>query len=406
MVEIEFSYIHDFEHDPQVWSNFMDEFSAQHGIKVYLRRMVWDMAWAELFSFTSTSNYKGPQVSHIGNTWVSSLARMNVLRPFKPDEIAEVGGAWDFITPNWETGMLPDDRRVWAIPWTVWMYVICYRKDLLEEAGIDPSEAFGTIKVVKASVERLVSSSLEIPWLNAQLPVSYRDLLHIAASWVWAAGGDFIDKKATKALFTSPQAMDGLKDWLDIYRAVPEAYKKLLQQETFDLFRAGRAAAVLANIGGANAFINAHDNPIMRNNLGVASVTETPWTGGGGLVIWDHVRSDPQKEHAAVELVKFLSSKEINLRYWRETGGTPSRIDALHEIYSPGNPAREAVMQAATNGREYYNISVWRRIEQQLSEGIGAIMRDAAENPATDSAQILRKHLEPLARRVNTTLGN
>lgn len=404
MVEIEFSYIHDFERDAQVWSSFMDEFGAQHGIKVHLRPMVWDTAWAELFSFTS--NAKGPQVSHIGNTWVSSLARMNVLRAFKPDEIAEVGGAWDFITPNWETGMLPGDRRVWAIPWTAWIYLICYRKDLLEQVGIDPTDAFGTIKANKETVERLTSSSLEIPWLNAQLPVSSRDLLHIAASWVWAAGGDFVDKKATKALFNSPQALDGLKDWLDIYRIVPEAYKKLTQRETFDLFRAGRVAAVLANIGGANALINTQDNFAMRNNLGVASVTETPWTGGGGFVVWDHVRGNSQQEHAAVELVKFLSSKEINLRYWRETGGTPSRMDALREIYSPGNPAREAVMLAATNGRGYYNISVWRRIEQQLSEEIGAIMHDAAENPSLDSVQILRKHLDPLAKRVDTTLGN
>jgi len=404
MIEIEFSYIQDFEHDERIWPIFMDEFGAQHGIKVRLRRMVWDTAWVELFSFTS--NDKGPQVSHIGNTWVSSLARMNVLRPFKPEEIAGVGGAWDYIAPNWETGILPGDKRVWAIPWTAWIYIICYRKDLLEQIGIDPSEAFGTIKAVKTTVERLVGSSLEIPWLNAQLPVSYRDLLHIAASWVWAAGGDFIDKKATKALFNSPQAIEGLTGWLDIYRAVPEAYKRLPQQETFDLFRAGRVAAVLANIGGVNAFIDTKDNPVMRNNLGVASVTETPWTGGGGFVIWDHVRGNSQQERAAVELVKFLSSKEINLRYWRETGGTPSRMDALHEIYSPGNPAREAVMQAATNGRGYYNISAWRRIEQQLSEEIGAIMHDAAEDLTSDSADILHKHLDPLAKRVDITLGN
>ena len=404
MVEIEFSYINDFEHDPQIWSSFMDEFGAQHGVKVYLRRMVWDTAWAELFSFTS--NGKGPQVSHIGNTWVSSLARMNILRPFKPDEIAELGGAWDFIAPNWETGMLPGDKRIWAIPWTAWIYVICYRKDLLEEAGIDPTDAFGTIKAIKGTVERLTASSLEIPWLNTQLPASYRDLLHIVASWIWAAGGDFIDKGTLKAVFNSPQAMEGLKDWLDIYRAVPAAYTKLSLRETFDLFSAGRAAAVLANIRGANSFIDMQDNPTVRNNLGVASVTETPWTGGASFIIWDHVRGDSKKEHAAVELVKFLSSKEINLRYRQESGNMPSRMDALHEIYSQGNPAREAVMLSAMKGRGYYNISVWRRIEQQLSEEIGAIMHEVTEDLSVDSAYILHKHLDPLAKRVDATLGN
>ena len=237
MIEIEFSYIQDVEHDAHIWAAFMDEFRIQQGINVRLRRMSWDTAWLELFSYTSHD--KGPQVSHIGNTWVSSLARMNVLRPFKPDEITEVGGGWDFMAPNWATGMLPGDRRVWAIPWTAWIYVICYRKDLLEQAGINPLDAFGTMKAVETTVGRLVGSSLEVPWLNTQLPVSYRDLLHIAASWVWAAGGDFFDKEARTAVFNSPQAIAGLAHWLDIYRAVPDAYKTLSQQETFELFGAG-----------------------------------------------------------------------------------------------------------------------------------------------------------------------
>lgn len=404
MMEIEFSYIRDVNHDERIWAAFMDEFRIRHGINVRLRQLTWDTAWVQLFSFTT--NDKGPHVSHIGNTWVSSLARMNVLRPFKPDEIASVGGAWDFIAPNWETGMLPDDKRVWAIPWTAWIYVICYRKDLLEQAGIDPAHAFGTVRTVSETVQHLVASSIKIPWLNTQLPVSYRDLLHMAASWIWAAGGDFIDKEAKKVLFNSPQSIEGLKDWLDIYRAVPTAYKKLSQKETFDLFGAGRAAAVLASIRGANAFINGDDHPIVQNNLGIASVTETPWTGGGSLIVWDHVRSKPQHEHAAVELVKFLASKEINLRYHHESGSLPSRMDALHKVYPHDNPAHEAVMLAASKGRGYYNVPIWRRIEQQLSEEIGAIMRDVAKNPSADSVDILHGHLDPLAERVAAALGN
>jgi ABC-type glycerol-3-phosphate transport system substrate-binding protein len=118
------------------------------------------------------------------------------------------------------------------------------------------------------------------------------------------------------------------------------------------------------------------------------------------------VRGNPHQEHAALALVKFLSSKEINLRYHQETDSMPARIDALDEIYAGGNPARDAVMLAATKGRGYYNVPIWRRIEQQLSEEIGAIIRDTAENPSVESVDILRKHLDPLAERVSSTLGS
>ncbi len=403
MVEIEFSYIHDFDQDERIWPVLLEEFSAREGVKVKLRRMDWDGAWAELFSFTSINH--GPQVSHVGNTWVGSLARMNSLRPFRPEEVAEMGAARNFIAPNWATGILPKDQRTWAIPWTGWIHVICYRKDLLKEAGIDPSTAFGTIKAARTTVERLTNSALEIPWLNTQLPVSYRDLLHIAASWIWAAGGDFMDEAGTKALFNSPKAIDGLTDWLEMYRAVPDAYKKLSQQETFDLFSEGRAAAVMCNIRGANSFINLHENPIVRNNLGVASATEIPWTGGGSFVIWDDLRGNPEQEHAAIKLVKFLSSKEINLRYGHETGSMPSRLDALNELYPLGNMAHEAVMLAAKKGRGYYNMPIWRRIETQLAEEIGAAVTEAAENMSADPASILHAHLDGLAARLTITLG-
>ena len=411
MTEIDFSYIYDFEEDDRIWPELMDEFSTLQKVKVNIKRMTWDIAWAELFSYTSLGT--GPHVSHIGTTWVSSLARMNALRPFKPDEIAAVGGAWDFVAANWQAGMLPSDRSVWAIPWTAWIYVICYRKDLLEQAKIDPSEAFGTLKSVKDTIQRLAASSLEIPWVNPQFYVSpsqdirhvtSRDLMHIAASWIWAAGGDFIDKEGTKVLFNGTHAMEGLKDWLETYRAVPPEYKKLSQRQSLELFRDGRAAAVLTNIYRANLLVKAQDNALVRENLGIAPTTDVPWTGGGSFVIWDHVRNDPQQERAAVELIKFLACKEINLRYQCQAGSMPARVDALKETYPEGSPAHQAALWATTKGRGYYTVPAWRRVEHQLSEAIGALVNEATENPSVDLDSILHTRLDPLAVRLNNTL--
>jgi multiple sugar transport system substrate-binding protein len=405
MVEIEFSYIQDFEDDEKIWSAIVDDFRAQHGVQVRLRSMTWDTAWVELFSFGS--NDKGPHVSHIGNSWVTSLARMNVLRPFKPEELTCIGGAWDFVTPNWETGVVPGDKRVWAIPWTAWTHVICYRKNLLEQVGVDPSNAFGTIQNARTTIRRLATSSLETPWLNAKLPSSFRDSLHIAASWIWAAGGDFFEKGGTKALFSNPQAIDGLKDWLEMYCAVPASYQKLAESEILELFRSGNAAAILTDIRVANSFIKneMENNPTVCNNLGIAPVTEVPWTGGGSFVIWDYARANLTQEKAAVELIKFLTSKEINIRYQKVSNSMPSRMDALHEIYLPDNPAREAIMLAATKGRGYANnIPSWRRVEQQLGDAISTVMHEIIENPSEDPATVLHTHLDGLAERVTNLL--
>jgi multiple sugar transport system substrate-binding protein len=404
MVEIEFSCILDHEHDHRMWSTFLDEFGSRHGVRVNLRpEMRWDTAWAELFSFTTHD--KPPHVSHIGNTWINSLARLNVLRPFRPEELAALGGGWDFVVPNWDAGILAEDNRVWGIPWTAWMYVICYRKDLLAQAGIDPAGAFGTTKVAAQTIESLVASNLEMPWLNSQQLAATRDYLHTASSWIWAAGGDLSYRDGTKVLFNSPAAVQGLKNWLATYRAVGDAHRKLTYSESYDVFREGRAGAVLASIRAANTFIGPKAHPMVRENLGVAPVSDIPWTGGGSLVIWQDAMRNSQQEHAAVELVKFLASKEINLRYQCETDSLPARIDALKETYAEGNVARETVMLGATKGRHYYNTPTWRRIELQLSEALGKVLKQTLNDPSADLEAILHSQLDPLAEQLNATLN-
>ena len=404
MVEIELSYIHSSPHDEQTLTAMVEEFGAQQRVKVNLRMMTWPNAWPEILTIASHGG--GPDISHIGGTWVSSLAKMNALRPFKANEITEMGGPASFMKPTWESTSLFEDERIWSMPWTGWIYLICYRKDLLEKVGVDVSNAFSTIQAFDKTIGRLKNSSLEIPWLNPYIQPPYTDLLHIAASWVWAAGGDFINSTGTQVAFDSPKAIEGLTMWLETYRAVPETYKKLEMGDYSELFQEGRAAAMLTDIQRANTLIDTAKNPLVQENLGMATLTNVPWTGGGNFVIWEHVRGHHEREHAALELVRFMVSKDSNLRWKHACGHMPARADALEEIYPVGNPLHEPMELASQQGRTYYNIPLWRRIEYQLSQTLGAAVKEAHENPSVDSATILRAQLEPLARRLNLTLSN
>ena len=82
----------------------------------------------------------------------------------------------------------------------------------------------------------------------------------------------------------------------------------------------------------------------------------------------------------------------------------PSRLDALEQAYPVGHPLREAVMQAARNGRGYHSVSVWRRVEALLSDELGAIVKEVTENTAADPEKVLHAHLDPLAERLRIML--
>jgi multiple sugar transport system substrate-binding protein len=271
---------------------------------------------------------------------------------------------------------------------------------------VDVSKAFGTIQNLDKTIGLLKNSALEIPWLNPFVQAPYTDLLHIAASWVWAAGGDLVNGAGTQVVFDSPQALEGLTLWLNTYRAVAQAHKTLVPEDCSSLFEQGRAAATLLDVHRANTLLDGATNPLVRENLGMASLTDVPWVGGGNFVIWEHVRGQRERENAAVELVKFLTSKDANLRWKQECGHMPARLDAQAEVYPSGNPLHGAMELAARQGRAYYNIPLWRRIEYQLSQALGAVVKEAYDNPSAASQSILRAQLEPLARRLNLTLSN
>lgn len=399
MVELEFSTIPDSELDLQVLSRLVEEFGRDNHIHVRLSPMTWGDAWTELM--TIASHGRGPHISHIGGTWTSSLVMMNALRPFQPSELQQLGGASAFMRPTWLSTCIKGQETCYAIPWTGYIYVICYRRDLLKQIGIDESKAFGSIDALKNTIQALSQSDLEIPWLNPPIVAPYNDYLHTAASWVWGSGGQFLDESGSKLVFDSPQTVRGICDWLDTYRSVRPDQAAIDTVLGLDLFSQGKVAAILTDIRAADLFLAAEDLPFAVENLGVATLTEVPWCGGGNMVIWNHTRGVPEQEKAAVALVQFLNNSKNQLTWAREVKSMPARLDVLEKIYQPGHPLRDAVFLAARRGMSYMSVSLWRRVEYQLALALGAIIDEALQNPQKGTEQIVREHLEPLARRLN-----
>lgn len=404
MIELELSTIPDSEYDLQMLTQLCHEFGEKFGARVRLRTMTWGVAWTDLMTIASQG--RGPDVSHVGGTWVSSLVSMNALRPFKPAEIQSMGGPEAFMTPTWQSGLVFGSDSVWAIPWTGYIYVICYRKDMLAAVGIDESTAFGTPGALLATLHKLKLTSLEIPWLNPYISPPYTDFLHMASSWVFSNGGRLISDDGKKALFAEPPAIHGLAQWLDSHRAVPQAWQHLGAQESVTLFAQGRAAAVETDSRTADSFLAGEAQDIVRQNLGVATLTDTPWCGGGSFVVWRHIQGYGERERLAIELVRFLTNSENSTRWAREVQSMPARRESLGEIYTDKNPLKGAVEQASLHGHTYPTVSLWRRLEHQLSQALGTSINEAFENTTADSESIIRARMEPLAERINLMFGN
>ncbi|MBN1149077.1 MAG: extracellular solute-binding protein [Anaerolineales bacterium] len=398
-MELEFSIIGEYT---TPLSDIIEEFEHTHDAKVRVRQMSWENAWQELLTIVFQG--QGPDVSQIGSTWTSSLIKMNVLRPFSKAEVNAVGGSSAFLSSSWLSALVSEAPEVYAIPWTSYVFVLVYRRDLLKQAGVDENFAFQSTETLAQTIERLQEAGVQIPWLVPNC-TKHIDTLHFTASWVWEYGGDFISSDGKTPLFTHPQTIAGLKAYFDLFRYLPEEAQGLDDEQCDRYFRQGKAAATICGMDVPFAILDSPDSLSWpAENLGVVRMPGAQWIGGDNLVIWREASLSLKRERLAIDLVKYLTSYEVQrVLSWAEAFNAPTRLDVLTELPYPGSQVNRAIREALRAGRPYPSHALWGRVENQLSSALNQIGREIIQGKQTELA--IRESLEPLERRLQIVLN-
>jgi multiple sugar transport system substrate-binding protein len=401
MTTIEFSYIPDAEIDYESIKQLMKEFNRETGVEVNLKRMEWGNAWPQLISIATQG--QGADISHVGSTWVSSLRTMNALRAIPSPVIHKVGGEQAFVHSTWTNVITEEDRQVYGIPLSAYVYVVAYRKDLLKQAGLNPVTAFATPSALEESVKRLEAlQASENDWLMPIVPHPFNDFVHMAASWIWSSGGHILDNRGKQVLFNSPAALAGLKSFLKLLRHVPDT-EYLGSDECMRALTEGRASAVITD---ARALYTAIQNKVPNvDTIGAASLMSIPWSGGGSVVIWRHTHGYPDRLEAAYKLIEFMVRKQTMMELANNCYTLPSRTDALDELFPPDHTLRPVMLQLISTGRSYRPIALWHRIEHQFGVELGEVAKKLMKDHTLDLDSDMEEAMDSLAYRLNLTLG-
>jgi multiple sugar transport system substrate-binding protein len=378
----------------------LDQFEAQHHCRIRVNTLSWDSAWTELVKVALYG--EGPHVSQVGTTWCASFVAMNALRPFTPREVASFGGPSAFLPSSWQTGKLPGNDQIWAVPWQADMRVIYYRRDLLEQAGVDEQTAFQSHPHLIQTLERLQASGVATPWV---MPTGHAVVtLHHLANWVWGAGGDFITADGKRTLLNLPETRAGIRAYLELGRYLSPATRGLDAAQSNALFWQGQAAVALSwprMMGSRQSAA-----PQVVANLGVALVPGVTWIGGSNLVVWRHIsRFSPTHESLALDLVRFLTSQPVQSAYNLRTGLLPVRLDVLDAPPSDTNPLHPTMVQGLKSGRSFPSLPVWGQVEDRLLLALAQLWEDVLARPGQDLDAIIAEHLDPLAQRLDIILA-
>jgi multiple sugar transport system substrate-binding protein len=395
MEELDLSLMFHNEQSMATIQSVLDQFESQTRIHVNLNVLNWETGHAQL---TRDAIYNtGPDVSEIGSTWLNDLMGMNALHPFSPQELLKIGKPEEFIPASWEMCKVVGDERMWAIPYSVDIYLIYYRKDLLRKAGLDEATAFQSHAQIEETVKRLKESGVQIPLLLSE---DRHSLLHSMASWIWASGGDFCAPDGSRILFDQPESLKAMRDYFGLLRYLsPEALDTVRRERSIDLFCKGQSA------------LHFHDMPAMASELGMLPEVLENWgivpfpkpyfLGGTHLVIWLH---SPHAA-AAVKLVQFLTSTDSMEKIIPSFRMLPPRPAVMSTPEIHREVLLKTLEDVASHGRSYPSVKLWGVVEERLITALMSIRSAVLADPQVDLDAIIRQAIVPVAQKLNIALS-
>ncbi len=371
----------------------LNEFEARYQIHVKLRLLTWDAAWSELVKVALYND--GPDISEVGSTWLGDLMSMSALHAFTAEEIAQLGKASRFLAGAWQGCQLPDRSEVWAIPWLVGARLVFFRRDLLLRTGRDEDTAFANAENFEHTLHLLQEHHVPTPWIVPTVH-THATLLN-AASWVWAAGGDFISPDGKQVQFAQHQSIVGLRNYFALGRYIPPVLRQIgaLQLDAQFLQRDDTAVT----IGGPWLFNFLTD--ATRDNVSLALPPGAPMLGGSHLVIWKHSR----KQDAALKLIRFLTQTDVQVAYAQRIGLLPAVVEAFNEEPFTSDRLWRYAVQAVKAGRAVPVTRSWGLMEDRLATEFAAIWQAFFDQPTLDLVALLKRRLEPLAKRLEQVLA-
>ena len=381
-------------------SVLLDEFQQIRKVQIKVEKMNWDNAWAKLLSYALLG--KSPDISHIGSTWASSLVAMNAVRSFSPQEVQALGGAEVFVEPAWQSATMYGDERVWSIPWSSFTFLVHYRRDHLKAAGISEEHAFDTPTDFHNTIQKLKNNKAASPLI---LPSGkhFIDRVHIGASWMWGAGGDYFSEDGHQILLHRPETRSGLRSFFELYRLMSPGDYELDYDQSLKRFAEGNASVVIADCGFSYAI--ELENPDMTAKVGVHSLPGKPFVSGDNLIIWQETRHSLERERIALDLVSFLVSETAQKRFCQSMQQFPVRYDALDALKSPVENLIPILKETFEHGRPHKPVRLWSRYEQQLGQAFDEITNDIISKKSLPVDSILEIHLSQLQQRFSLLMG-
>ena len=354
------------------------------GIKVEVQALPWTAAHQKLL--TAYAGASLPDVSQVGNTWVSEMTAIGAISPLP-------AAADDLLTDQFpavlDTNRIND--RPMATPWYVDTRLIFYRSDLLERAGYAavPQDWAGWKQAMHA-VKRVVGPDK----YAVLLPVNeFEQLL------TFGLQGDqpLLRDRDTRGNFSSPSFIAALEFYKSLFdEGLAPLASSTQISNVWTEFERGWFSFYFSGPWSIGDFKDRLAPGTRWMTSGVPGPTGPGASapGGSSLVVY---RSSPHQE-AAWKLVRYLSEPRVQAVFNGITGNLPARESAWSAPTVANDPYIAAFKGQLARAKAVPKVPEWERIVTEMQIVAERMVRGEF-TPATAAAEIDRRADRLLEKR-------
>lgn len=278
---------------------------------------------------------------------------------------------------------------VYAMPHDTDVRVLFYNKEAFREAGLDPEKPPQTWEELESYAEKLTK------WNDKNMleQIGFSPTMGNSHLWTlaWGNGGDFWDDDLNPT-WDTPQNLETLKWMISIQEKYGKRALTAFNTESgalgYSPFIAGKIAMIIET--DTKVADIAHYNPDL--DYGVAPIPypkePTSWSAGWDLEIIDN--KSKEKADAAWELMKYLTSEEVQKLIHKELGAMVSNRLVATDPEFMADPVWALIVEQMEHSKfiEYVEASpAWHTVLHQAIEP--ALTGDVEPEAALKQAQQL-----------------
>jgi multiple sugar transport system substrate-binding protein len=343
----------------EIVPELLKEFERENpGVRVIVQQVPWSAAHEKLL--TAFAGNSLPDVTQMGNTWISEFAALHALG--RLDELAKgssVIDEQDYFPGIWATNKIGE--ILYGVPWYVDTRLLFYRQDILRAAGIGrPPRDWAEWMQAATAVKEHVGTD------NFALFVPVNDF-EMQVSLALQQGVPLLREGDRYGNFSSPELVAALDFYLDFFRkGLAPASSESAISNVWDEFARGYFTFYLTgpwNIGEFRRRLPAElQDKWMTAILPGPSGPGASTAGGSSLVVFEH----SQHKEAAFRLIEFLSRPEIQQQFYELSGNLPPRRSSWRGDRLESDPYVVAFREQLERVLPAPKVPEWERIVQEL----------------------------------------